>query len=210
MKNHAFLIMCVLFSLLVAVFALPRTNGIDSNEPIAKIVQNAKETGNVTGTEKSTALEEGTMSITEKKRVALQREMIAFWETYKENMEIFALQMKTLQIEEPYYTVLYAVNENALYAFDGVHIEAQRKIVDHPLLSETAFFRQTQAFEWAAWNSDWFEHDACIFTGNIYDEEGSLYAELFLFYSEEEPVTDEFSAVKTLETNWYFYYEYRE
>ena len=55
-----------------------------------------------------------------------------------------------------------------------------------------------------------FGLSACLFAGEVYDEGGSLYAELYLFYCEEEPVTDAYQVVEKLGPNWYFHCMYRE
>ena len=146
----------------------------------------------------------------EEKKVAQKNEMIAFFQVHQEEMEQFAFHMKAMEDQDPEHTYLFAVKESALYRFDGVHIKAQKKITEHPILSEAAFFGHDESFDWVAWSSNWFEREACTFVGEVYDEHGRLYAELFLFYSEEKPVTNEYQPVESLDGNWYFYVEYRE
>ena len=146
----------------------------------------------------------------EEKKVAQKNEMIAFFQQHQEEMEQFAFHMKAMEDQSPEHTYLFAVKESALYRFDGVHIKAQEKITEHPILSEAAFFGHDESFDWVAWSSNWFEREACTFVGEVYDEHGRLYAELFLFYSEEKPVTNEYQPVESLGGNWYFYVEYRE
>ena len=146
----------------------------------------------------------------EEKKVAQKNEMIAFFQVHQEEMEQFAFHMKAMEDQDPEHTYLFAVKESALYRFDGVHIKAQKKITEHPILSEAAFFGHDESFDWVAWSSNWFEREACTFVGEVYDEHGRLYAELFLFYSEEKPVTNEYQPVESLGGNWYFYVEYRE
>ena len=146
----------------------------------------------------------------EEKKVAQKNEMIAFFQQHQEEMEQFAFHMKAMENQDPEHTYLFAVKESALYRFDGVHIKAQEKITEHPILSEAAFFGHDESFDWVAWSSNWFEREACTFVGEVYDEHGRLYAELFLFYSEEKPVTNEYQPVESLGGNWYFYVEYRE
>ena len=146
----------------------------------------------------------------EEKKVAQKNEMIAFFQQHQEEMEQFAFHMKAMEDQDPEHTYLFAVKESALYRFDGVHIKAQEKITEHPILSEAAFFGHDESFDWVAWSSNWFEREACTFVGEVYDEHGRLYAELFLFYSEEKPVTNEYQPVESLGGNWYFYVEYRE
>ena len=146
----------------------------------------------------------------EEKKVAQKNEMIAFFQRHQEEMEQFAFHMKAMEDQDPEHTYLFAVKESALYRFDGVHIKAQEKITEHPILSEAAFFGHDESFDWVAWRSNWFEREACTFVGEVYDEHGRLYAELFLFYSEEKPVTNEYQPVESLGGNWYFYVEYRE
>ena len=146
----------------------------------------------------------------EEKKVAQKNEMIAFFQQHQEEMEQFAFHMKAMEDQDPEHTYLFAVKESALYRFDGVHIKAQKKITEHPILSEAAFFGHDESFDWVAWSSNWFEREACTFVGEVYDEHGRLYAELFLFYSEEKPVTNEYQPIESLGGNWYFYVEYRE
>ena len=146
----------------------------------------------------------------EEKKVAQKNEMIAFFQQHQEEMEQFAFHMKAMEDQDPEHTYLFAVKESALYRFDGVHIKAQEKITEHPILSEAAFFGHDESFDWVAWSSNWFEREACTFVGEVYDEHGRLYAELFLFYSEEKPVTNEYQPIESLGGNWYFYVEYRE
>lgn len=146
----------------------------------------------------------------EEKKVAQKNEMIAFFQQHQEEMEQFAFHMKAMEDQSPEHKYLFAVKESALYRFDGVHIKAQEKITEHPILSEAAFFGHDESFDWVAWSSNWFEREACTFVGEVYDEHGRLYAELFLFYSEEKPVTNEYQPVESLGGNWYFYVEYRE
>ena len=55
-----------------------------------------------------------------------------------------------------------------------------------------------------------FECDACFFWRYVHTVEGQIYAELSLFYTEDEPVTDEYTIVEPLGDNWYFYCEYKE
>lgn len=144
------------------------------------------------------------------KKAAQKNEMTAFFQQHQEEMEQFAFHMKAMEDQDPEHTYLFAVKESALYRFDGVHIKAQEKITEHPILSEAAFFGHDESFDWVAWSSNWFEREACTFVGEVYDEHGRLYAELFLFYSEEKPVTNEYQPVESLGGNWYFYVEYRE
>ena len=146
----------------------------------------------------------------EEKKAAQKNEMIAFFQLHQEEMEQFAFHLKSVEDQDPEHTYLFAVKESALYRFDGVHIKAQEKITEHPILSEAAFFGHDESFDWVAWSSNWFEREACTFVGEVYDEHGRLYAELFLFYSEEKPVTNEYQPVESLDGNWYFYVEYRE
>ena len=146
----------------------------------------------------------------EGKKAAQKNEMIAFFQLHQEEMEQFAFHLKSVEDQDPEHTYLFAIKENALYLFDGVHIKAQEKITEHPILSEAAFFGHDESFDWVAWSSNWFEREACTFVGEVYDEHGRLYAELFLFYSEEKPVTNEYQPVESLGGNWYFYVEYRE
>ena len=146
----------------------------------------------------------------EEKKAAQKNEMIAFFQQHQEEMEQFAFHMKAMEDQGPEHTYLFAVKESALYRFDGVHIKAQEKITEHPILSEAAFFGHDESFDWVAWSSNWFEREACTFVGEVHDEHGRLYAELFLFYSEEKPVTNEYQPVESLGGNWYFYVEYRE
>lgn len=146
----------------------------------------------------------------EGKKVAQKNEMIAFFQLHQEEMEQFAFHMKAMENQDPEHTYLFAIKENALYLFDGVHIKAQERIAEHPILSEAAFFGHDESLDWVAWSSNWFEREACTFVGEVYDEHGRLYAELFLFYSEEKPVTNDYQAVESLGENWYFYVEYRE
>ena len=146
----------------------------------------------------------------EEKKVAQKNEMIAFFQQHQEEMEQFAFHMKAMEDQDPEHTYLFAVKESALYRFDGVHIKAQEKITEHPILSEAAFFGHDESFDWVAWSSNWFEREACTFVGEVYDEHARLYAELFLFYSEEKPVTNEYQPIESLGGNWYFYVEYRE
>ena len=154
--------------------------------------------------------ESGKIPTNEEKKVAQKNEMIAFFQLHQEEMEQFAFHMKAMEDQDPEHTYLFAVKESALYRFDGVHIKAQEKITEHPILSEAAFFGHDESFDWVAWSSNWFEREACTFVGEVYDEHGRLYAELFLFYSEEKPVTNEYQPVESLGGNWYFYVEYRE
>ena len=144
------------------------------------------------------------------KKVAQKNEMTAFFQLHQEEMAQFAFHLKAVGDQDPEHTYLFAVKESALYRFDGVHIKAQEKITEHPILSEAAFFGHDESFDWVAWSSNWFEREACTFVGEVYDEHGRLYAELFLFYSEEKPVTNEYQPVESLGGNWYFYVEYRE
>ena len=144
------------------------------------------------------------------KKTAQKNEMIAFFQVHQEEMAQFAFHMKAMEDQDPEHTYLFAVKESALYRFDGVHIKAQKKNTEHPILSEAAFFGHDESFDWVAWSSNWFEREACTFVGEVYDEHGRLYAELFLFYSEEKPVTNEYQPVESLGGNWYFYVEYRE
>lgn len=144
------------------------------------------------------------------KRTAQKNEMIAFFQLHQEEMTQFAFHLKAVGDQDPEHTYLFAVKESALYRFDGVHIKAQEKITEHPILSEAAFFGHDESFDWVAWSSNWFEREACTFVGEVYDEHGRLYAELFLFYSEEKPVTNEYQPVESLGGNWFFYVEYRE
>ena len=144
------------------------------------------------------------------KKAAQKNEMTAFFQQHQEEMEQFAFHMKAMEDQDPEHTYLFAVKESALYRFDGVHIKAQEKITEHPILSEAAFFGHDESFDWVAWSSNWFEREACTFVGEVYDEHGRLYAELFLFYSEEKPVTNEYQPIESLGGNWYFYVEYRE
>ena len=146
----------------------------------------------------------------EGKKAAQKNEMIAFFQLHQEEMEQFAFHLKSVEDQDPEHTYLFAIKENALYLFDGVHIKAQEKITEHPILSEAAFFGHDESFDWVAWSSNWFEREACTFVGEVYDEHDRLYAELFLFYSEEKPVTNEYQPVESLGGNWYFYVEYRE
>ena len=146
----------------------------------------------------------------EEKKVAQKNEMIAFFQQHQEEMAQFAFHMKAMEDQDPEHTYLFAVKESALYRFDGVHIKAQEKFTEHPILSEAAFFGHDESFDWVAWSSNWFEREACTFVGEVYDEHGRLYAELFLFYSEEKPVTNEYQPIESLGGNWYFYVEYRE
>ena len=146
----------------------------------------------------------------EEKKAAQKNEMIAFFQLHQEEMEQFAFHLKSVEDQDPEHTYLFAVKESALYRFDGVHIKAQEKITEHPILSEAAFFGHDESFDWVAWSSNWFEREACTFVGEVYDEHGRLYAGLFLFYSEEKPVTNEYQPVESLGGNWYFYVEYRE
>ena len=161
--------------------------------------------------EEASSIEEEAVSLDpEQSRIALQNEMLAFFRDHQEEMERFALGLKALNESDPVYHYLYAVKENVLYAFDGVHINAQEKIMKHPLLLDAAFFKETQAFEWVSWSTIRFHCSICCFVGEVYDETGRLYVEIFIFYSEEEPVTDEYDYVEPLAENWYFYVEYRE
>lgn len=154
--------------------------------------------------------EENMISSNEKKRVQLQNDMISFFCIHQDDMRTFALEMKELDDNDPDYHYLYAVEENALIQFDGSHIQSQGKITEHPIFSEAGFFKETQDFEWVSWLTLYFDCYGCFFTGEIHDEAGALYAELFLFYTEDEPVTDEYMIVEPLAENWYFYCEYKE
>ena len=136
--------------------------------------------------------------------------MIDFYTIHSDEMQSFALELKAINDSDPDHTFLYAVKEDALYEFDGVNAKAQRKITEHPILSDSTFFRDTQVFDWVSWNHAMFDCDICIFAGEVYDETDRLYAELYLFYSEDEPVAGEYRTVEQLAENWYFYYEFRE
>ena len=160
----------------------------------------------------------------EQRKLALQNDMLAFFRDHREEMERFALRLRDLERNRPDYHYQYGVKENALYVFDDVHIQAQEKIVARPvlntILSDTSFFKETQAFESVSWLTMYFDCDICAFDGNVvyggtvgnvvYDGTDSIYATLFLFYCEDEPVTGEYDYVEQLADNWYFYVEYRE
>ena len=146
----------------------------------------------------------------EEKRIQLQNEMISFFSLHRDEMQALALQIKGLNDNNPDYHYLYSVKENALIQFDGVHIQAQGKVTEHPILSDAAFFKETQAFDWVSWLDIYLDCYGCFFTGEVYDESGALYAELFVFYTEDTPVTDEYTLVEPLAENWYFYCEYKE
>ena len=145
------------------------------------------------------------------KKNELQSDMVAFWAAHREEMGSFALKMEALVDEDPDRSYLYAVKEGALYWFDGVNAKAQGTVEAHPILADASFLGDTDAFEWVAWQDGaWFDRSACLFAGEVYDEGGSLYAELYLFYCEEEPVTDAYQVVEKLGPNWYFHCMYRE
>ena len=149
------------------------------------------------------------MESPETKKDHLQAEMVSFFQEHQTEMQAFALQMEELNDSDPIYDYRYAVKENALIQFDGEHIKAQGKITKHPLLSDAAFFRETMAFEWVEWLTVLFDCSGCFFAGYVYDENDTLYAELYVFYTEDEPVTDEYTIVEELAENWYYYCEYR-
>lgn len=157
-----------------------------------------------------TKAEENMVESPERKRIQLQNEMTSFFKEHQNEMQAFALRMKELNDNDPIYHYLYAVKENALIQFDGEHLGARGKVTEHPILSDAAFFNETSAFEWVEWLTVRFDCYACFFTGEVYDETSTLYAELFVFYSEAEPVTDEYITVEPLAENWYYYCEYRQ
>ncbi len=172
---------------------------------------------NETADKKDTMVEESTDVHEEepmkaaKKRVELQSQMISFWTDHQDEMEAFARQMKVLdESDDGQHTYLYAVKEDTLYQFSPQSRTGER-IEDHQNLTDTLFFGKAPVIDWVSWNDGWLGFAACSFTGEVYDEdEGKLYAELYLLYSEETPVTNDYQTVEPLAENWYFYCDYRE
>ncbi len=150
------------------------------------------------------------VSANEQNRLAAKNEMLAFFLEHREEMEDFAGKLKALNDSDPDYHYQYAVEENALYGYDGVSIRAKVCVTEHPVLADAAFFGDKAPFLGVYWGDLLFECDACFFWRYAYAVEGEIYAELFLFYTEDEPVTDEYMIVEPLGDNWYFYCEYKE
>ncbi len=192
MKKHVFVYLFYFFAFTLTVILSGCSEREENNIPETSVLQ------------ESPLSDEG-------KRRELQRMMIEFLSIHQDEMESFAFQLKALENKDPNHSFLYVVDENVLYVFDGVHIKAEGKNTEDPILSTAAFLRDPSIFEWVAWSSQWFGCSACTFVGEVY--EGStdkLYAELFLFYSEQEPDDNEYQVVEELTENWYFYCEYRQ
>ena len=136
--------------------------------------------------------------------------MLAFFLEHREEMEDFAGKLKALNDSDPDYHYQYAVEENALYGYDGEAIRAKVCVTEHPVLADAAFFGDKAPFLGVYWGDLLFECDACFFWRYVHTVEGQIYAELSLFYTEDEPVTDEYTIVEPLGDNWYFYCEYKE
>ena len=146
--------------------------------------------------------------------LVMQDEMIAFFLAHQEEFENFAFLLHDLDASDPDCHYLYAVESNSLFFFDETSYRAKGEITDHPILASGEFLRDSRTILFVEWlySSRWFEQEEiCCFGAQVPDElNDGIYAELYIFYSENEPGPNEYQQVTELAPHWYYYDEYKE